>query len=62
MRRCVWWRGREDSWVGKGDGSPGAKSVWLGLQRLDDIAMTWVMFHDLLRSGKLAVSSKHDYG
>ena len=46
----------------KGDGSPGAKSVWLGLQRLDDIAMTWVMFHDLLRSGKLAVFSKHDYG
>ena len=25
----------------KGDGEPGTKSIWLGLQRLDDIAATW---------------------
>ena len=25
----------------KGDGEPGTKSLWLGIQRLDDIAATW---------------------
>ncbi|MCK5134112.1 MAG: IS4 family transposase, partial [Candidatus Sabulitectum sp.] len=25
----------------KGDGEPGTKSLWLGLQRLDDLAMMW---------------------
>jgi hypothetical protein len=25
----------------KGDGEPGVKSIWLGLQRLDDIALAW---------------------
>jgi hypothetical protein len=28
----------------KGDGEPGTKSLWLGLQRLDDIATAWKLF------------------
>lgn len=28
----------------KGDGEPGTKSIWLGLQRLDDIAAAWTVF------------------
>jgi hypothetical protein len=25
----------------KGDGEPGTQSLWIGLQRLDDISATW---------------------
>lgn len=46
----------------KSDGHPGPKSLWLGLQRLDDITHVWIIFNEMLQSGKLAVSSKHDYG
>jgi hypothetical protein len=28
----------------KGDGEPGTKSIWLGLQRLDDISLAWQIF------------------
>lgn len=28
----------------KGDGEPGVKSIWIGLQRLDDISGAWLMF------------------
>jgi hypothetical protein len=28
----------------KGDGEPGTQSIWLGLQRLDDIAAAWAVF------------------
>jgi hypothetical protein len=28
----------------KGDGEPGPKTLWLGLQRLDDIAVCWLAF------------------
>jgi hypothetical protein len=28
----------------KGDGEPGAQTLWLGLQRLDDIAVAWKIF------------------
>jgi hypothetical protein len=33
----------------KGDGEPGTKSVWLGLQRLDDITVAWKIFVPHLR-------------
>lgn len=33
----------------KGDGEPGTKSLWLGLQRLDDIAAAWEIFSNLAR-------------
>jgi hypothetical protein len=43
----------------KGDGEPGTQTLWLGLQRLDDIAATFqVMSH----ATQLTVSSKSDYG
>jgi hypothetical protein len=32
----------------KGDGEPGTQSIWLGLQRLDDIAAAWAIFSALL--------------
>ncbi len=28
----------------KGDGHPGTKTLWLGLQRLDDITLAWCAF------------------
>lgn len=33
----------------KGDGEPGTKSLWLGLQRLDDITVAWKIFVPHLR-------------
>lgn len=33
----------------KGDGEPGPQSLWLGLQRLDDIAATWRIFSSRAR-------------
>jgi len=40
LRRCAMhcavWQGWEGSWA-QGDGEPGTQSLWLGLQRLDDI-------------------------
>lgn len=29
----------------KGDGEPGVKTLWRGLQRLHDIAATWKLLH-----------------
>jgi len=31
----------------KSDGEPGTKSLWLGLQRLDDITTMWKIMTDL---------------
>jgi Druantia protein DruA/Transposase DNA-binding/Transposase Tn5 dimerisation domain len=44
----------------KGDGEPGTKSIWLGLQRLDDIAWTYKQLVPYLRPPP--VSSKATYG
>jgi hypothetical protein len=33
----------------KGDGEPGTTTLWLGLQRLDDIAAAWAVFSALAR-------------
>ena len=48
----------------RSDGEPGTKSLWLGIQRLDDIAATWkfmaLNFAPHLLSAP--VSSKPDYG
>lgn len=43
----------------KGDGEPGTKSIWLGLQRLDDIAWTYKQLVPYLRPPP--VSSKATY-
>ena len=43
------------------DGEPGAKSLWLGLQRLDDITTTWKVMVSILRE-YITVSSTSGYG
>jgi hypothetical protein len=50
-----------------GDGEPGTKSLWLGLQRLDDIAVCWLAFGPESPLANLApdtvpVSRKPRYG
>ena len=42
-----------------GDGQPGTQTLWLGLQRLDDITAGWTIVSELLTR---TVSSKPDYG
>jgi hypothetical protein len=43
----------------KGDGEPGTQTLWLGLQRLDDIVEAWKVFSGML---KHTVSSNRTYG
>jgi hypothetical protein len=43
----------------KGDGEPGTQTLWLGLQRLDDIAEAWKVFSGMLNH---TVSSNRTYG
>jgi hypothetical protein len=44
------------------DGEPGCQTLWLGLQRLDDIAMAWQVFTAPASAGHFSVSSPKDYG
>lgn len=48
----------------KGDGEPGTKSLWIGLQRLDDITATWkvMMTLHVPHPSKPPVSSNPGYG
>jgi hypothetical protein len=48
----------------KGDGEPGTKSLWLGLQRLDDLTTMWKIMNPgyVPHSRNPLVSSKLDYG
>jgi hypothetical protein len=46
----------------KSDGEPGCQTLWLGLQRLDDIAMAWQVFTAPGFVGHFSVSSPKDYG
>jgi hypothetical protein len=43
----------------QGDGEPGTKTLWLGLQRLDDIVQAWQVFSQMF---KPAASSNRTYG
>lgn len=43
----------------KGDGEPGAQTLWLGLQRLDDISAAWKIATEVLTP---TVSSNREYG
>jgi hypothetical protein len=43
----------------KGDGEPGTQSLWLGLQRLDDIVVMWRVMRT---ATQIPVSSRLDYG
>lgn len=42
----------------KGDDEPGAQTLWLGLQRLDDISFTWRNLSEVLTP---TVSSNREY-
>jgi len=46
----------------KSDREPGCQTLWLGLQRLDDITMAWQVFTSPDFAGHFSVSSPKDYG
>jgi hypothetical protein len=46
----------------KGDGEPGTKSLWLGLQRLDDLSSMWKLLTSSHPSTSPLVSSNPGYG
>jgi len=48
----------------KGDGEPGTKSLWIGIQRLDDIEATWKFMAQHFAPHLLSppVSSSPGYG
>lgn len=47
----------------KGDGEPGTQTIWLGLQRLDDISEAWSVFSQMFAEQiRQTVSSNRDYG
>jgi hypothetical protein len=46
----------------KGDGEPGTQTLWLGLQRLDDIVAMWLAMGGMPRATQAPVSSSGDSG
>ena len=46
----------------KGDGEPGTQTLWLGLQRLDDIVAMWLATTESMAATQTPVSSKADSG
>jgi hypothetical protein len=46
----------------KGDGEPGTQTLWLGLQRLDDIVAMWRVMSDMVNATQTPVSSNLDSG
>ena len=46
----------------QGDGEPGTQTLWLGLQRLDDIAAMWRAMTELMGAPQKPVSSRRDSG
>lgn len=46
----------------KGDGEPGTQTLWLGLQRLDDITQMWCVMRDIVVATQLTVSSRLESG
>ena len=45
----------------KSDGEPGTQTIWLGLQRLDDISAKYRVFRSK-SAGQITVPSDNDYG
>ncbi|MFZ1535958.1 MAG: IS4 family transposase [Chromatiaceae bacterium] len=46
LRQAIRWIAQLGGFLGrKGDGEAGVKSIWRGLQRLNDITATWVLLH-----------------
>ncbi len=51
LHQCVRWIAQLGGFIGrKGDGEPGVKTIWRGLQRLHDIAETWRLAHTQITS------------
>ena len=46
----------------KGDGEPGTQTLWLGLQRLDDIVAMWLVMVNRINATQSPVSSAIDSG
>jgi hypothetical protein len=46
----------------KCDGEPGTQTLWLGLQRLDDLTGMYAILIDMLPRSPPTVSSRHTYG
>jgi hypothetical protein len=46
----------------KGDGEPGTQTLWLGLQRLDDITAMYLVFTETFARPPPTVSSTDAYG
>lgn len=48
LGEAVGWIAKLGGFLGrKHDGFPGVKTLWRGLRRLDDIAMSWLLFNQL---------------
>jgi hypothetical protein len=63
LRRALRWVAGLGGFLGrKGDGEPGTQTLWLGLQRLDDITSIWCVFAGVPQLRPPAVSSHDDYG
>jgi hypothetical protein len=46
LKQCVRWIAQLGGFLGrKGDGEPGVKTIWRGLQRLHDISTTWLLLY-----------------
>lgn len=46
LRQAVRWIAQLGGFLARtGDGEPGVQTIWRGLRRLDDIAMTWMLLH-----------------
>ena len=45
-----------------GDGEPGTQTLWLGLQRLDDIVAMWLAMTESMAATQMPVSSEADSG
>lgn len=46
----------------KGDGEPGTQTLWLGLQRLDDIVAMWLAMTESITATQATVSSEGGSG
>lgn len=46
----------------KGDGEPGTQTLWLGIQRLEDLTAMWCLLTGVPQGRTSTVSSQHDYG
>ena len=46
----------------KCDGEPGTQTLWLGLQRLDDLTAMYEILISMLARSPPTVSSNHTYG